>query len=252
MSKQYDWLIKTVAVVFVVAIVLHFYSLFGAGFPINQVVTQKDEVFSVTGEGRVSATPNSANISLGVASEASTALLAQEQANQAMSRVIESIKAQDIDEADIETTDYTIFPQYGLGSDETARRIIGYNVNINLRVHIRDLDKLNSVIDSATAAGSNQIGNIELVVNDEVRKNLLKQAREEAVAEAKEKAQTLASAAGVTLGRVINVAESEPATPPVPLQAEAALDITRVGAPTQIEPGTTEVVSQITIFYEIR
>lgn len=251
--KNYDWFLKTIVTAFIILGSLHLYSLYGAGFPVNQVVTQKENIFSVSGEGKVTATPNVANISLGVTAEAATALAAQDQANQVMNRLIDQLKSQGIEDRDIETTNYSIFPQYGFVSTVPGpNRITGYSVNINLTVHVRDLDKLNNIVDIATAAGSNQVGNIELTLSDEKRNELLKEAREKAVAEAKEKAEALAKAAGLTLGRVINVQESGGSVPPIPLRAELALDVAKVGAPTQIEPGSTEIVSQVTLFYETR
>jgi uncharacterized protein YggE len=252
MSK-YDRFLNALIVALVVMVGLHFYSLYGAGLPVNQVVTQKTDIFSVTGEGRVSATPNSADVSLGVSTEATTALAAQEQANQLMNRVVEQLKSLDIEDRDIKTTDYTIFPQYGLiTSEDRGNRITGYQVNINLQVHVRDLDRLNTVIDTATLAGANQVGSIQLSINESERKQLLAEAREIAVAEARSKAEALADAAGITLGRVINVQEGERGSPPVPLAAELAVDVARLGAPTEIQPGTSEIVSQVTLYYEIR
>lgn len=240
-------------VIFAILIGIHLYSLYGAALPISQTVTQKQDIFSVSGEGKVTTVPNTAVLSLGVIAEASTVVAAQTQANMVMESLSKQLQDLRVADVDIKTTEYNIYPQYGqITIDRQQPRISGYQVNVSLEVNVRNLDILNSVIDTATSVGANQVGGIQLTVDDKTKKDLLKQAQKIAVSDAKEKAESLASAAGVTLGRVINIQESGqfPSTPMFRGELDSA--IVKSGVPTQIEVGSTELVTQVTLYYEIR
>jgi hypothetical protein len=114
------------------------------------------------------------------------------------------------------------------------------------------LDKLNTVIDTSTAFGANTVGNIQLTVNDDRQKELLKEARDLAVKEAKTKAQELSRSAGISLGRIVNVQESYPSVPrPMMYAADMKVGLGG-GSETNIQTGSTDIVSQVTLYYETR
>ena len=156
-----------------------------------------------------------------------------------------------VDATDITTTNYSIYPQYDYSSS-SINRINGYQVTVNLSIRVRDIDKINAVIDSATANGANTVGSVQLTVNEDRQKELLQEARELAVKEAKTKAESLAKAAGITLGKIINVQESGPPGYPVPMFDKVMLSEASRGGDTQIETGSTDITSTITLIYETR
>ena len=107
-------------------------------------------------------------------------------------------------------------PQYDPNKSGTAR-LIGFQATNQVTVKIRDIGKLPAVLDSAIAAGANEMSGIEFIVSEQSK--LLDQARDEAIADAHRKAELYAKAAGMKVGRVVAISEEGSAPPPRPLQA---------------------------------
>lgn len=232
-------------IVFVFAFV--FFKVMGA-LPLNvhSVTTQKEE-FSVTGSGEVSVVPDTAVVSAGVVSEASTVKEAQDMLNQNINRVIEAEKALGIAAEDIKTTNYSVQPKYDYSGE--TQRIVGYQASSNVTIKVKDSTKVNEVVDAATASGANQVGGISFEVSDPTAAQ--NQARDLAVEDAKKKAGEAARAAGFTLGKIINYSESTNDYGPVPMAAEFAKDASSLSAPTKIEAGSSEINMSVRLSYEI-
>lgn len=228
-----------------------FFKFIGAiPLSMNSTVTTKTDLFTTTGEGKVTAVPDIVKINLGLTASAQTVKEVQNQANQVINKIGDDLKSLGIEDKDIKTTSYNLSPAYDWASGK--QKITGYQITVNLEVKVRDFDKINSVIDTATTDGANLVGNLQFSVEEERLKKLQKQAREEAVKEAKGKAENLASAAGIKLGRIVNIQENltSPFEPrPVPMMA---LEKTGAGEPTQIEPGEQEIKVSISLSYEVR
>ncbi|KKU87987.1 MAG: hypothetical protein UY16_C0015G0025 [Candidatus Gottesmanbacteria bacterium GW2011_GWA2_47_9] len=206
------------------------------------------DTFSVTGEGKAILSPDIAVISAGVTSQAATAKAAQNQLNSAINAVSDAVKKAGVDAKDLQTTGYTIYPTYDY--TEGRQRITGYQANANLTIKVRDIEKANGVVDAATDAGANQVGGISFDVDDKTKAQ--NEAREQAVAEAKKKAEAAAKIAGFSLGRIINYNEDFGGYPrPIPLMAKAEM-ADGGGVPTNLEPGTSEIVVNVTLWYEIK
>ncbi|RJP47497.1 MAG: DUF541 domain-containing protein [Armatimonadetes bacterium] len=214
---------------------------------VNSITTTKSDTFSVTGQGIVTVKPDIAKISIGVEANGVTAKAAQEESNSKINAVIAAIKNLGIEEKDIKTSSYNIHPQYDYVSGRS--RISGYNANTNLSIKVRVIDKANEIIDAATTAGSNQIGNLVFDVDD--RTAAEDEARKEAVSQAKSKAQQAAAAAGFSLGKIINYSESFNDTSPMPLRA-VSLEKAENDSTTSLEPGSSEIKVTVTLHYEIR
>lgn len=215
-------------------------------FSVNSVTTSKSDTFYVSGEGRAAVKPDIAVVSIGIQANGATVREAQDRINTVINRVSSAVKELGTSENDIRTTNYNISPNYDFR--EETQRIIGYNSNTNLSIKIRDIDKVNSVIDAATVNGANQVGGVTFEIDD--RSKAENEAREKAVAEAKKKAEDASRIAGFRLGRIINYLENFDRGPiPVPLR-EGALEVAQ-DASTKIEPGISEVVVNVTLSYEI-
>lgn len=218
---------------------------------ISQTTTNKESAFQVSGEGKTSITPDEAQVSVGISSNKPSIKLAQDEANKTINQITESIKKLGVEDKDIKTTNYSVYPNYDYNSG--SQRINGYNVSAQLTVKVRDFDMINSIIDQSTALGANQVGGITFMLSDDKQKQAEKEARELAVKEAKEKAEALASASGIKLGRIINVSESTSGFP-VPMYArDAVMNLESgkaAGAPTQVEPGSSDVSINVTLSYE--
>lgn len=178
-----------------------------AGLPAS--ATGQDRLerhISVVGEGTVSVAPDLAIIQAGVTTQAKTARAASEDNSAAMDKVLSALKARGIPERDIQTARFSIRPLRDTrrGGDQ---RITGFEASNQIGVKVRALPKLATVLDEVIAAGANDISGIHFTVSE--RSRLLDNARAEAVADARRKAELLAKAAGVRLGPAAVVAEDQ-------------------------------------------
>lgn len=231
---------------------LFLYTKFVGSIPFSATftTTTKTDLFQVTGEGKVTAVPDIAQVNLGITVSRSTVKAAQEEANRVINKITDGLKKLGVAEKDIKTTNYSLHPDYDW--TEGKQRVTGYQVTINLEVKIRKFEKINEVIDLTTAEGANLIGGLSFTVDEEKLKDLQVKARQEAVKVAKEKAESLAKAAGIKLGRIVNVQENivSPWEPRPFMALEKA-----AGAPeekTQVQPGESEIRVSATLSYEIR
>lgn len=214
---------------------------------IQSVTTQKTDTFSVSGEGKVTMIPDIAVVTTGVTAQGSTVTVVQNSLNTKMNAIIAGVKKLGIAEKDIRTTNYNVSPIYDYSSD--SQKITGYRADSDLTIKVRKIDDANRVIDAATAAGANQVGGVSFDVDDKTKAE--NQAREQAIAEAKSKAQIAAKAAGFTLGRIINYSEGGGAAPRPIMYDNKALPMAGGGAPTEVQPGENELTVTVTLNYEI-
>lgn len=211
---------------------------------------QESGKIHVTGSGSVVGEPDIATLHLGVSIEKKTVAEAREAAAIAMTAVIDALKASDIAENDIQTERFSIYPQYDY--TDNGRVLRGYSVNNSVSAKVRELENLSGVIDAAAEAGGDIIvvNSIQFMIEDTTP--LQAQARGLAVKNAEAKAQTLADASGVTLGKPLTITEtSHAASPPIAFAKEAAFAEDSALSSTPIEAGELTVTVNITIVYEI-
>jgi len=174
--------------------------------------TTPPAVISVTGEATVSVAPDLAQIDGGVTSEAKTAREASDANNAAMGKVLLALKGAGIDEKDFQTSRLSLQPQSAPNrTGPGPSTIVGYRASNRVTIRLRDVTKVASVIDTLVAAGANDIGGINFMVSQASK--LLDDAREQAVADARRKAEIYAKAAGVTLGAPLSISEEGNAAP---------------------------------------
>jgi uncharacterized protein len=206
-------------------------------------------VISVSGLGEVKTRPDMAIINSGVMTEGATAKDALSRNNAAMTAVINALKSAGIDEDDIQTSNFSVSPVYPpyQPNQTTAPRISGYQVSNQVTARVKDLKKLGATLDALVRAGSNQISGISFDVDEP--KPLLDEARKKAVADARAKAELYAKAAGVSLGRVVQISESSGIIGPQPVYAvrEMAADKS-----VPIQAGQQTLSSSVSITYEIQ
>jgi uncharacterized protein YggE len=177
-------------------------------------------MIAVTGEATMSAVPDLAQIDGGVTSEARSAREASEANNAAMGKVLQALQGAGIDQKDYQTSRLSLQPQSAANrSGATTPTIIGYRASNRVTVRLRDVAKLANLIDAMVTAGANDIGGIRFEVSNASK--LLDQAREQAIADARRKAEIYARAAGVTLGAPLSISEEGNAAP-VPYRRMAA------------------------------
>jgi len=201
-----------------------------------------EKLITVSGEGTVAATPDSAVIRLGVSSQGKTARGASDANAKEMTAVLAAIKDTGVAERDIQTTSLTLQPQYEQNKTGTPH-LIGFQANNQVTVKIRDIANLPTVLDRAIAAGANEMSGVEFVVSEHAK--LLDKARTAAIADARRKAELYAAAAGMKVGRVMAISD-EGATPqPRPYQA------LRAGAAAPIAPGEQTLRAVVTVSFEL-
>jgi uncharacterized protein len=203
--------------------------------------------FSVSGEGKEIVVPNIAEIRIGVISEGKDLTALQKENSEKMNRIINFLKEKGIDEKDIQTENYLVSPKYDYS--KPPYKIIGYTINQNLKVKIRDLSKIGEVLSQAVNYGANNVSGPNFTVDD--KEVYLEKAREKAIKNAKEKAEKIAKIAGFRLGKIVGIQESVPSEfYPVMFKAmpESAPEISQ----PQIEPGFREIKVQVNITFEIK
>ena len=196
---------------------------------------------TVTGEATTSVAPDNANIRLGVTSQGKNAREASEANARQMTSVLAAIKESSVADRDVQTSRLSLQPQYEQGKAGPAR-LLGFQVTNQVSIRIREIEKFPGILDRAIAAGANEMSGIEFVVSEQSK--LLDQARDDAVADARRKAELYAKAAGVKLGPVSSISE-EGSSPPRPVvQAMRASAV-------PVAPGEQLLRAAISVTFEL-
>lgn len=221
----------------------------------------KTQTFSVQGTGTVNGTPDQSDISFTVSKTATTLQDAQNQANTSMNTIISDLNKIGVSKKDIQTSNYNSSPNYS--DNEVSQPVIivnppsqtieSYTVSEDVDVTIHNTLNSAPVIDSVTKDNAQNISGPNLTFSDAKQQQLDNQARITAIDNAKQKAQSLANAAGIKLGKVINVQESQPMPiyPFHPMMLSAKPVQAAASVLTQINPGQNTVTATITLIYEI-
>jgi len=217
-----------------------------AGGPLGAGEAEERNAISVTGEGRIYAEPDMAQIVIGVESRAPTAKEAARRNSEDMNEVMAALEEMGIAKEDVQTVDYSIRAEMYYPEDEPPR-VVAYVVNNAVQVKMRDLDRVGDFLDEATQAGANNIYGITFTIEDP--RPFQEQARELAVADARSKAEQLAETADVGLGDLLSVSEYIIGGPVYVERAALAEGIGGGGPP--ISPGQLEIVVQVGMSYEI-
>ena len=158
----------------------------------------------------MSVPPDQAQIDGGVASDAKTAREASDLNNAAMGKVLLALTGAGIDAKDYQTSRLSLQPQYAPNRTGPSA-VLGYRATNRVTIRLRDVNRVANIIDVLVGAGANDIGDIQFMVSQASR--LLDEAREQAVADARRKAQIYARAAGVTLGEPLGISENGSPSP---------------------------------------
>ncbi len=203
---------------------------------------------AVSGTGLVTGTPDTLIIDLGVQVLRPSVDEATGEAAGLAQAVIDALKAEGVAEKDIQTTNYSIYPEYDYRND--TQTLKGYRVSNTVSAKIRDLDKAGETIDAATKAGGNDaiVNNIRFDL--EADGNLITAAREAAWNDAKAKAEQLSSLAGVQLGKAVTISEMSSSSPP-PIAYREAAGEAAFDTATPIQAGESQVTVMITVQFAI-
>ncbi|MBX4195741.1 SIMPL domain-containing protein [Candidatus Parcubacteria bacterium] len=213
----------------------------------------------VTGHGEAFATPDVANFTFTVSADASSVGGAQDTVTQKTNSIMNALKELGIEEKDIRTTDYSVYPKYTyqpVACSPTfcppSRQIPdGYTVTHSVEVKVRKTDDAGKALAAAGAKGATNISSLAFTIDDP--ESIMNEARDEAVKEAREKAKTLAKSLGVRLGRVVDFNDSTYNPGPYPVyKLEAQTGAADTSSAPSLPAGQNKITSNVSVTYEIR
>ena len=224
------------------------------GQPVNVNVGSQQTGIWVNGQGKVTVTPDIANVTLGISAQSSSVADAQSQAATAMEKVMSALTGNGVAKNDIKTQNFNIQRLTRYDKDTQREVVTGYQVNNTVTAKIRVIDNVGKIIDAVAQAGGDltRINGINFSV--EKPETYQKQARELAMKDAKAKAEQIASLAGVTLGKPTFVSENS-YTPYAPYPEAMYRSDAAAGAPvptTPISPGELDITLNVQVTYAIQ
>lgn len=218
---------------------------------------------TVSGEGEVFAVPDMATFSVTVRERADEVADAQDTATEKVNEIIDYLEAQGVEEKDIKTADYSVYPQYEYeqaacreGYCPPGRQVLrGYEVSQTLSVKVRDTELAGALLSGVGSRGASEVSGLSFTTEDE--DDLRAEARQLAIDEAREKASELAGQLGVRLVRIVGFSE-DGSYPPMPYaygRGGATMDMA-VAQEAKLAPelpvGENKITSYVNVTYEIR
>lgn len=205
---------------------------------------------TVSATGKVSQTPDRASVSAGVITQAKTADAAMSANASKMNAAFEELRKAGIKEKNIRTSQMSLNPRYSY-QDRRSPKIESYEVRNTISATVEELTKVGDMLDALVKAGVNNINNVQFSIsNPDIAKA---SARDKAIKSAKEKAGTMASAAGVSLGDLLAISEnSQGGFVPQPMAYARAAAVEFDAAPTPIAAGEQNLSVTVSLTYEIK
>ncbi|MFZ1896544.1 SIMPL domain-containing protein [Methanoregula sp.] len=212
-----------------------------------------DHVIQVSGTGSVTGTPDRVHISFAVETDNPDVKIAQANNAVAMNNVVDALAASGIPPGQMKTTDYSITPVYQTDNNGVfSNTIKTYQVTNALQVTLRDTNTTGQVIDTAVAAGANQVNSIQFMLSNEQAQALRSQALSKAIANARADADTAAAALNVTITGTQTADISQGYTPVLYGTYDTlAASSKAAAAPTPIQSGDITVTAQVSVTYLI-
>lgn len=267
MDKEKKSLYQILTAFIAVLIILSVYSVFWGPLKAIGDSNINQRTVAITATGKTTVKPDVALVSFSVVTEGKDTQKIADENNTKMNKVIEFVKGQGIEDKDISTTQYSLTPVYSqpvrtmalavpsIAPQETyVPTIAKYSLTQGVEVKVRDFSKISGLMNSLVSMGVNKVNNVSFSIDDQEK--FLAEARAKAFEQAKEKAKTMSEQGDFSLGRIVNVSEYSNAPYPYAMRSAAKMEglggaDTASIAPT-IEPGSTEVSTNVTIVYEIK
>jgi uncharacterized protein len=206
---------------------------------------------TVVGEGKVKIKPDLAQANIGVEVRKATVKEASAEAKKVMDQVLKTLKAQGIEDKDMQTSGFNIWveaPPAPMDASASSQGQSIYHVTNQVMVNIRDLDKVGTILDAAIESGANSMYGVTFSLADPSK--IQSETRQKAVADAKAKADELAGLTGVKVGDIVSVSEVIGSTGYMP-KAEMA-NFGMGGGGSSIQPGELEISTQLQIVYSMQ
>jgi uncharacterized protein len=198
---------------------------------------------SVTGTGTIEAAPDMATLMIGVTTQGTSAAEALAENSKATEAVIARLTASGVEARDMQTSNLSINPNW-TGYDSSTPTISGYVASNMLTVRVRALETTGAVLDAAVADGANTLNGMTFGLADP--EPAYNEARKEAVADARAKAELLAMAAGVKLGQVVSISDAGAMTDPAPMYRDAV-----AASPVPVQGGELGLIANVAVTWQI-
>jgi uncharacterized protein YggE len=215
-------------------------------------VPAMNKLLTVSGTGKVIASPDEVTVMAGVETKGKTAKEAMDANSKIMNDLIDAVKKFGISEKDIATIGVNIYPDYYYPTDGGPSKIVGYSAWNQVNIKTKEIDRAGELIAVLTEAGATSISGIEFRLSEDNQANI--DAMNLAYDNALTKANSLASKIGVKIIGIYSVTESGAVVPaqPVSYSVERAVGGEGEVTPPPIQPQNIEVVSSISVSYLIK
>ena len=212
---------------------------------VEPLVPAAGTILDISAEGRTTRVPDLATIRAGVVSQGATAAAALSDNAQRMARVLAAVKRAGVADRDIQTATVQLQPQYRYG-ENVPPTITGYQAINTLSIRFRDIAKSGTVLDALVAQGANQIDGPNLSIDKPDA--ALDEARTDAVAKARARAELYARAAGMRVARIVSITENgaDAGGPERPMMMARAMAADAM-AKTSIAPGERDVTVNVSV-----
>lgn len=219
--------------------------------------TPMTNVITVSGKGEVVATPDVATFSFGVTEEAPAVVEAQKKATEKMNKILDYVKKSGVEDKDVKTTSYNIYPRYdyatgayGYGGKQILR---GYVVSQMIEIKVRKIEDAGKLLSGVGEFGATDVSGLMFIQDEEDK--LARQARDLAVKDAREQAESLAKSLGVRLGKITSFYENPGYPGPIYYAKDMAVGMGgdgRTETTPSVPSGENKIISNVTITYEIK
>lgn len=209
-----------------------------------------ERTLTVEADGKVTITPNIAVTTMGMTAEGKNVAEAQQKNTQVMNKLLEKVKALGVDKADVQTANYSIFPNYDYTDGKQTIR--NYQVNQSVTIKIRDLTKANQVLALAGEVGANNVSGLQFTVDN--RDAYKEEARDAALKKIAAKRDALARSLGVSLRSIVSYNEYEVTGAGDEFKGYGMggnADAVVAALPT-IESGKNDMIMRVTVIFEVK
>lgn len=248
-TKQIDLSDKVYKLVIAIVVLVAVFYIGNLVYDFQSLPQNYPQEISISGNGKVYAKPDVAVLVLGVEDRGARIADIVGTNTSKMNKIIKDVKDLGVDEKDIQTTQYTISPEYNW-TELGGRIFVGYVLTQQITVKVRDFEKIGSILDKATSDGANTVGDLQFTIDDPEK--IRAEARKKAIEEAKAKALTLAKQAGLKIVKLVNIYEGSGGYPQPIYGKGGAVAMEAVNVAPDIQAGQMEITSTVTLTYRVR